>query len=63
MRRTRRSGTRPEFVLRSALQQARALDEDTVARRRVLSEHHPDTVFSANDLAVDLRALGEPEEA
>jgi hypothetical protein len=31
-------------------------------RRRVLGEHHPDTLISAHNLAADLRALGEPEE-
>ena len=39
---------------------ARALDEDTLARRRrVLGDDHPDTLTSANNLAADLRALGE----
>jgi Tetratricopeptide repeat len=43
--------------------QARALDEDTLARRRrVLGVNHPDTLISANNLAADLHALGEPEE-
>ena len=45
-------------------EQARALDEDTLARRRrVLGEDHPDTLRSANNLAIDLRALGEHEQA
>ena len=36
------------------------MDEDTLARRRrVLGEDHPDTLRSANNLAADLRALGE----
>jgi hypothetical protein len=44
-------------------QQARELDEDTVARRRrVLGDDHPDTLTSAANLATDLRALGQPEE-
>jgi hypothetical protein len=42
------------------LVEARALDEDTLERsRRVLGEDHPDTRRSANDLARDVRALGE----
>ena len=41
-------------------QAARELDEDTLARsRRVLGEDHPDTLRSANNLAADLRELGE----
>jgi hypothetical protein len=28
-------------------------------RRRVLGEDHPDTLWSANNLAADLRGLGE----
>jgi hypothetical protein len=44
-------------------QQARALDENTLTRRRrVLGDDHPDTLISATNLAADLRALGEPEE-
>jgi hypothetical protein len=43
-------------------QEARALDEDTLARRRrLLGDDHPDTLISVNNLAADLRALGEPE--
>ena len=43
--------------------QVRALDEDTLARRRrVLGDDHPDTVISAHNLAADLRALGESED-
>jgi hypothetical protein len=43
--------------------QARALDQDTLARRRrVLGDDHPDTLISANNLAADLRALGEHEQ-
>jgi Tetratricopeptide repeat len=45
-------------------QQARQLDEDTLARRhRVLADDHPDTLISANNLAADLRAeLSKPKE-
>ena len=43
-------------------QQAGALDEDTLARRRrVLGDNHPDTLTSADNLAADLRELGKPE--
>ncbi len=42
---------------------ARRLDEDTLARRRVLGEDHPDTLTSASNLAGDLRALGQHEAA
>jgi hypothetical protein len=46
------------------LQAARELCEDTLARRRrVLGEDHPDTLNSANNLAVDLRGLGEYQAA
>jgi hypothetical protein len=41
-------------------------DEDdmvTVAHRDMLGKDHPDTLRSANNLAVDLRALGEHEQA
>src|SRR5215470_9826978 len=39
---------------------SRALDEDTLARRRrVLGEDHRDTLRSAKNLAADMRALGE----
>ena len=45
-------------------EQARALDEDTLTRRRrVLGDDHPDTLASASNLAADLRALGEHEQA
>ena len=41
-------------------ERARAMDEDTLGRRRrVLGEDHPDTLSSASLLAVDLSALGE----
>jgi hypothetical protein len=44
--------------------QARELDEDTLARkRRVLGEDHPNTLNSANNLASDLSALGEHQAA
>jgi hypothetical protein len=44
-------------------QQARALDEDTLTRRRrVLGEDHPDTRQSADNLARVLRRLGEATE-
>ena len=40
--------------------EARNLDQDILARRRrVLGEDHPDTLASANNLAADLRHLGE----
>jgi hypothetical protein len=40
------------------------LDEDTLARRRrVLGEDHPDTLASASNLAVSLRAAGEYQAA
>ena len=40
-------------------QQARALDEDTLTRRRrILGEDHPDTLTSANQLASDLLRVG-----
>ena len=45
-------------------QQARALDEDTLARRRrVLGEDHPSTLDSAHSLARDLRGLGHYQQA
>jgi hypothetical protein len=41
-------------------EQARELEEAVLARsRRVLGEDHPDTLVSANNLAADLRDLGE----
>jgi hypothetical protein len=40
------------------------LGEDNLSRRRrVLGEDHPDTLTSAHNLAVGLRALGEHEQA
>ena len=46
------------------MQAARDLDQDTLdRRRRVLGEDHPDTLASANNLAVDLRELGEVQAA
>jgi hypothetical protein len=45
-------------------EQARALDEDTLARRRrILGEDHPYTLASASNLARDLAQLGEHEQA
>ncbi|MEU9010453.1 FxSxx-COOH system tetratricopeptide repeat protein [Streptomyces sp. NPDC048479] len=44
--------------------QARALDEDTLERRRrVLGDDHPDTLGTASNLAIRLAALGEVEAA
>lgn len=44
-------------------QAARDLNEDTLARRRrVLGEDHPDTLTSADNLAVSPRALGVTED-
>ena len=41
--------------------EARELDEDTLTRRRrILGADHPATLISANNLAVDLRDLGDP---
>ncbi|MGV9249790.1 FxSxx-COOH system tetratricopeptide repeat protein, partial [Streptomyces sp. NPDC003710] len=43
---------------------ARALDEDTLQRRRrLLGEDHPDTLATASALAIRLAALGQTEEA
>jgi hypothetical protein len=40
--------------------EARAVDEDTLARRRrVLGADHPDTLASASNLAIDLYTMGE----
>ena len=45
-------------------EQARALDEDTLTRRRrILGEDHPDTLDSADNLAIRLAALGEHQQA
>ncbi|MCX5357841.1 FxSxx-COOH system tetratricopeptide repeat protein [Streptomyces sp. NBC_00124] len=45
-------------------ERARALDDDTLARRRRLyGDDHPDTLVSARNLAVRLWALGRHEEA
>ncbi|WP_327722151.1 FxSxx-COOH system tetratricopeptide repeat protein [Streptomyces sp. NBC_00490] len=45
-------------------EQALALDEDTLARRRRLyGDDHPDTLVSAHSLAVRLWSLGRHEEA
>ena len=46
------------------MQAARDLDQDTLdRRRRVLGEDHPETLRSARNLAADVRALGEADEA
>jgi hypothetical protein len=44
------------WFLRTAGEQARRLDENTLTRRRrrVLGEDHPDTLLSATNLAADL---------
>ena len=45
-------------------EQARLLDEDTLARRRrLLGDDHQETLASAGNLALDLRSLGEYERA
>ena len=45
-------------------ERARALDEDTLTRRRRLyGDEHPYTLDSANNLAIRLRGLGRLEEA
>jgi tetratricopeptide (TPR) repeat protein len=45
-------------------EQARALDEDTLnRRRRILGDDHPRTLESANNLAIRLGAVGEYERA
>jgi hypothetical protein len=43
------------------VQAARDLDQDTLHRRRILGENHPGTLTSADNLAADLRALGEAD--
>ena len=44
--------------------EARDLHRDTLDRqRRVLGEDHPETLFSANNLAADLHGLGEVRAA
>ena len=43
--------------------EARDLDQDILdRRRRVLGDDHPRTLTSANNLAADLRALGETDD-
>jgi hypothetical protein len=39
------------------------LDEDTLARRRVLGKDHPDTLTAASNLAVSLRVAREYQAA
>lgn len=43
--------------------EARELNEDTLARRRVLGDDHPNTLTSAANLAADLKNLGEHQAA
>ena len=44
------------------MQAARDLNQDTLdRRRRVLGADHPDTLRSAHNVAVDLRALGQAD--
>ena len=45
------------------VQAARDLNQDTLdRRRRILGHDHPDTLNSAHNLAIDLRALGEADD-
>ena len=47
-----------------SIDRARQLNEDTLARRRrTLGEEHPETIRSANNLAVNLTSLDELERA
>jgi hypothetical protein len=58
------SGEIGPFVPDPSVGGAIQLDEDTLTRyRRVLGNDHPDTLRSAHNLAVSLRALGEHEQA
>ena len=70
------AGRRPPNTLRSdddlalvpsavgEYQQARALNEDTLTRRRpALGDDHPDTLTSAQNLADEMEALGEDQKA
>jgi hypothetical protein len=41
---------------------AGVLDRETLGRRRVLGDDHPDTLASASNLADDLRMLGETND-
>ncbi len=52
----RRLGREWDLRALGEYQQARVLDEDTLARRRrVLGDDHPDTRASINNLEADLR--------
>jgi hypothetical protein len=52
------------LCLLDELDRARDLDQDTLERRRrTLGDDHPDTLASADNLASDLRELGEYEQA
>ncbi|MGW2236963.1 FxSxx-COOH system tetratricopeptide repeat protein [Streptomyces sp. NPDC001759] len=45
-------------------ERARALDQDTLSRRRrLLGDDHPDTLTTAHNLTIRLAALGQTEEA
>jgi hypothetical protein len=45
------------------VQAARDLGQDTLVRyRRVLGDDHPNTLTAANNLAEDLRLLGEADD-
>jgi hypothetical protein len=45
------------------VQAARDLDQDTLdRRRRLLGDDHPDTLTSANNLAIDLRRLEKADD-
>ena len=63
MARTRRRGDNAGMAGDDGRAQVQ-LDEDTLARRRRdLGEDHPDTLASADNLAVSLRAAGEYQAA
>ena len=53
-----------DFELLDEFQAARALNDDTLNRRRtLLGEDHPDTLTFADNLALDLYQLGEHHQA
>ena len=56
-------GSLASSLHRGEQQAARELDEDTLARRRVLGEDHPDTLTSAFTVAAELAELGEYQAA
>ena len=63
---TLRASTRLAVALRmmERYQEARKLNEDTLAsRRRLWGDDDPDTLISAGNLAADLRGLGNADEA